>query len=95
MARTTVENQTDVEIDYEGVHIIEMRDNKTVDNILFQSFTYDTEELAHELIADLTDKLYYYLKRTKNEDKARETIVALIEEIALETLNKEIIEWGA
>ena len=78
MARTTVENQTDVEIDYEGVHIIEMRDNKTVDNILFQNFNMDTEEFAFKMISDLSKEYKAFLKRTRSEEKVKLTMNDLL-----------------
>ena len=78
MARTTVENQTDVEIDYEGVHIIEMRDNKTVDNILFQNFNMSTEEFAFKMISDLSKEYKSFLKRTRSEEKVKLTMNDLL-----------------
>jgi len=72
--RGIIENFTKVEIDYEGIHIIEMKDNKTVDKITVQSTKYNVEESAHELIAELSHKLFYFLRDVYNDVSAKKHI---------------------
>jgi hypothetical protein len=89
----TLENITELEIDKDGIHLLELRNHKIVDKITLESFDYDTEELAIELIEMLTHKLYQYKRETKTESKAKEVIKYVLEHVAEEALNNEIKEW--
>ena len=92
--RGTIENFSNTLIDYKGIHIVEKRNNQIVDVITVNSEDYDVEELAIEMIEDLTHNLYQYLKESKTEAKAKEVIKYVLEQMAEETLNDEIKEWG-
>ena len=91
--RGTLEHYSESLIDYKGIHIVEKRDNKIVDVITINSNDYDTQELAIEMIEDLTHKLYQHIKETSTESKAKEIIKYMLEQIAEDTLNDEIKEW--
>lgn len=90
--RGIIENFTKVEIDYEGIHICEMKDNKTVDKITVQSLTYNVEENAHELIEELSCKLYGFLRNVYNEPAAKKHLRRLLEDIADTTVGNHI-KW--
>ena len=92
--RAIVENANKVEINYEGIKIIETRDNKIVDEVILQSFTYNVEENAHELASEIIHQLYAFLKDTYSTVSAKKHIKQLLEEIADETLGQEILCWS-
>jgi len=88
-----LENITEVQIDKNGIRLLELLNHKTIGTVTLESFDYDTEELAIELIEMLTHKLYQYKRETSTEAKAKEIIKYVLEGIAEETLNDEIINW--
>ena len=92
--RAIVENANKVEINYEGIKIIETRDNKIVDEVILQSFEYNVEENAHELASEIIHQLYGFLKDTYNTVSAKKHIKQLLEEVADETLGQEILCWS-
>ena len=87
-----IENQNEIEIKIDGIHIIEKQAGLIRDDITLNSHVYDTEEQTHELVGELTHKLFSFLKNKYNDETARDMIKLLIEEQAEETLGEEI-KW--
>ena len=83
--RGIIEKVTDIEMDYQGIHIIEMRDNKTVDKITLENFNMSTEEFAFKMISDLSKEYKAFLKRTRSEEKVKLTmndLLSMLKELA-------------
>jgi len=94
MTETKLENITEVEINENGIQLLELLNHKIIGRVTLESFDYDTEELSIELIEMLVHKLYQYKRETSTESKAKEIIKCMLENIAEETLNDEIVTWG-
>lgn len=89
-----LENITEVEIDKNGIRLLELLNHRTIGTVTLESHDYDTEELTIELIEMLAHKLYQYKRETSTEAKAKEILKYVLEHVAEKTLNSEIKEWN-
>ena len=93
MIEIKLENVTEVEIDENGIRLLELLNHRTIGTVTLDSHDYDTEELAIELIEMLAHKLYQYKRETSTESVAKEVVKTVLENVANETLNNEILSW--
>jgi len=87
MTETKLENITEVEINENGIQLLELLNHKIIGRVTLEQYGANRHELASDLIKKLCTSLYSDYKDTYTEETAKELLKYIIEDITLKTMD--------